>query len=87
MEKFQSNEDMQNGHDRQLEVWRDTVIEQILVIRDSGETNMFDAKKVFELALNKDFDELADFIFMNTSAYSRFILSGDRELLTKPEEI
>jgi len=65
------------------EFWRNTVIEQILAIRDSGLTNMFDAKAVFELALEKDFYALADFIFMNTPGYSKFILTGDRDNIVK----
>jgi len=39
---------------------------------------MFDTKTVFELAVEKDFYALADFVFMNTTGYGRFILSGDR---------
>jgi hypothetical protein len=53
--------------------------DQIVAIRDSGETNMFDIRAVFEIALREDYYELADFIFMNTSAYSRFILTGEED--------
>jgi len=42
---------------------------------------MFDTKTVFEIALEKDFYALADFVFMNTPGYSKFILSGDRSEL------
>ena len=87
MEKSHSNEIEQpaqsDGESNTTEFWRDTVIEQILEIRDSGLTNMFDAKAVFELALEKDFYALADFVFMNTPGYSKFILTGDREHLIK----
>ena len=65
------------------EFWRDTVIEQIMAIRDEGLTNMFDAKAVFEIAVEKNFYALADFIFMNMPSYSKFILSGNREQLIK----
>ena len=83
MEKYQSNENIQSGHEQQIEAWRDKVIAQVLDIRDSGATNMFDVRKVFELALSLDFEELADFLFMDTPAYGNFILTGDRELLVK----
>lgn len=55
----------------------DVVKEQILAIRATGQTNMFDVKAVFELAMQMDFPELADFIFMDTKAYSHFILTGE----------
>ena len=87
MEKSHSNERNQsssyNEKANTTEFWRDTVIEQILEIRNSGLSNMFDAKAVFELAMEKDFYALADFIFMNTPGYSKFILTGDREQLIK----
>ena len=50
---------------------------QLLNIRSTGLTNMFDAKAVFELAVQRDYHELADFIFMDTKAYSHFILTGE----------
>jgi hypothetical protein len=55
------------------------VKEQILAVRDSGETNMLDVKAVFEIAVREGYGELADFIFMDTAAYSRFILTGDAD--------
>ena len=56
----------------------DAVREQILAVRATGRTNMFDVKAVFELALEMDFPELADYIFMDTKAYSHFILTGEK---------
>lgn len=56
----------------------DTVYEQIMDIRESGTTNMFDAKAVFELAVRKSYNELADFIFMDTTGYMSFILTGEK---------
>lgn len=50
---------------------------QILAIRQTGVTNMFDIKTVFELAVQMNYYELADFIFMNTKAYTYFILTGE----------
>ena len=54
------------------------LIDQILAIRATGKTNMFDVKAVFELALEMGFNELADFVFTDTKAYSSFILTGKR---------
>ena len=56
----------------------DTVFAQIMDIRNSGEVNMMDAKAVFEIAISKGYDELADFIFTDTAKYSAFIISGQR---------
>ena len=56
----------------------ETLKEQILAVRATGATNMFDTKAVFELAVQMGFNELADFIFMDTKAYSIFILTGKR---------
>lgn len=53
------------------------VKEQILAIRDTGETNMFDVRKVQEIALREGFNELLDYLSDNTGAYSRFILTGE----------
>lgn len=51
--------------------------EQILAIRDTGETNMFDVRKVQEIALREGYDELLTYLIDNTDAYSRFILTGE----------
>ena len=51
--------------------------EQILAIRATGETNMFDVPKVKEIALRERYTELAVYLSDNTSAYSRFILTGE----------
>ena len=85
MENLRTNNASNNEESSNAEFWRDTVIEQILEIRDSGRTNMFDAKAVFELAMEKEFYALADFIFMNTQGYSKFILTGEREYLVKTQ--
>ncbi|WP_368488124.1 DUF5049 domain-containing protein [Clostridium sp. BJN0013] len=53
--------------------------EQILAIRDTGETNMFDVRKVQEIALREGYDELLAYILDNTSAYAQFILTGEEE--------
>ena len=51
--------------------------EQILTIRDTGETNMFDVRKVQEIALREGYDELLAYLIDNTGAYARFILTGE----------
>ena len=51
--------------------------EQILAIRDTGETNMFDVRKVQEIALREGYDELLAYLIDNTGSYARFILTGE----------
>ena len=53
--------------------------EQILAIRDTGETNMFDVRKVQEIALREGYDELLIYLADNVEAYSRFILTDKEE--------
>ena len=52
------------------------VKEQILAIRDTGETNMFDANRVMQIALRKDFCELVIFLTEHRAEYAGFILTG-----------
>ena len=49
---------------------------QILAIRQTGVTNMFDIIKVKEIAELLDFTELAEFLPENKAEYVNFILSG-----------
>lgn len=51
--------------------------EQILYIRDTGLTNMFDIYMVQRLAYENDFYELVNFIEENKEEYVHFILYGD----------
>ena len=53
------------------------VKEQCQKVVATGRTNMFDAKAAFEIAVEMGFHELADFIFLNTTAYSNLILTGE----------
>jgi len=55
------------------------VKEQILSIRATGETNMFDVPKVQEIAMREKYFELLNLITDNTTAYARFILTGQDE--------
>lgn len=50
--------------------------EQILTIRDTGLTNMFDANMVQRLAFEQDFHELVMYIEDHTKEYIRFIMYG-----------
>lgn len=53
------------------------VKEQILKVRDTGLTNMFDLNAVQRIAYEMDFYELVEFIEENKAAYVRFILTGE----------
>ena len=53
------------------------VKEQLLAVRETGLTNMFDLNAVQRIAYDMDFFELVDFIEENKAAYVRFILTGD----------
>ena len=57
----------------------DTIIEQIVAIRDSGETNMFDVLRVQRLANENDFYELVVFIEDHRDEYFSFILHGKQK--------
>ena len=53
------------------------VKEQLLAVRETGLTNMFNLNAVQRIAYDIDFFELVNFIEENKSAYVRFILTGD----------
>ena len=50
---------------------------QILAIRDTGLTNMFDGPMVQKLAYDRGFFELVVFIEEHPNEYFRFILRGE----------
>ena len=50
---------------------------QILVIRQTGATNMFDIIRVKEIAELMEFTELAEFLPENKAEYVNFILHGE----------
>lgn len=54
----------------------DKIKEQILVIRNTGITNMFDVISVQRIASKMDFYELVDFIETDRKAYVDFIIYG-----------
>ena len=57
----------------------DEIREQIMAIRDSGLTNMFDIKAVQRLAYERDFFDLVMFIEEHKAKYVKFILMGEEE--------
>ena len=52
------------------------VKEQILAIRDTGLTNMFDVNTVQQLAYERDFYELVLYLEDHRKEYVNFILTG-----------
>ena len=54
----------------------DKIKEQILVIRNTGITNMFDIIAVQRIAFDMDFYELVDFLETDRKAYVDFIIYG-----------
>ena len=53
------------------------VKEQILAIRDTGLTNMFDLPMVQRLAYERDFYELVLYLEEHRKEYAHFILTGE----------
>jgi len=54
----------------------DKIKEQILVIRNTGITNMFDIIAVQRIAFEMGFYELVDFLGTDRKAYIDFIIYG-----------
>ena len=55
----------------------ETIKDQILAIRDTGLTNMFDVDAVQRLAYERDFYELVVYLEENRKEYVHFILTGE----------
>ena len=53
------------------------VKEQILAIRDTGLTNMFDVKMVQRLAFDRDYYDLVIFLEEHPKEYVHFIITGE----------
>lgn len=51
--------------------------EQILAIRETGLTNMFDINTVQRIAFDMNLHEFVDWIDTHKNEYTRFILYGD----------
>ena len=59
----------------------DKIKEQIIVIRDTGLTNMFDVNAVQRIADEMEFYELVIFLDEEKAKYVKFILNGDEDLI------
>ena len=55
----------------------ETIKDQILAIRDTGLTNMFDVNAVQRLAYERDFYELVVYLEENRKEYVHFIVTGE----------
>ena len=55
----------------------ETIRNQILAIRDTGLTNMFDVHMVQRLAFDRNSFELVNFLEEHRKEYVQFILYGD----------
>lgn len=51
--------------------------DQILAIRETGETNMFDISVVIDIAERDGYYELIDYLSEHRDDYVRFILTGE----------
>lgn len=56
---------------------KERIIRQILAIRETGETNMFDTKTVQRIAYERGYYDLVTFIEEYKKEYSRFIFTGE----------
>ena len=66
-----------NGSGRWWTDMDERVKEQILAIRDTGLTNMFDVNTVQRLAYERDFYELVLYLEDHRKEYVNFILTGE----------
>lgn len=55
---------------------KEIVKKQILVIRDTGLTNMFDVRNVKDIAEQLEFNELIEYLENHKGDYVSFILYG-----------
>jgi hypothetical protein len=57
----------------------DTVKRQILAVRDTGLTNMFDVRTVQRIANDMSFFELVVYLEESRAEYVHFILTGEEK--------
>ena len=57
----------------------ETILTQILAIRESGVTNMFDLPRVQNEAYTRGFHELVIYLNHHKAEYARFILTGEED--------
>jgi len=62
-----------------VNVMEPIVREQILKVRDTGETNMFAVNTVAQIAMREGFYELAIYLQDHKKEYASFILTGEEE--------
>jgi hypothetical protein len=55
----------------------EVIKEEVKGVAKTGLVNMFSAKEVFDIAMEMGFVTLCDFMFLNTSAYSNLIITGE----------
>ena len=63
------------------------IFEQIMAIRDSGETNMLDIRTVQYIANRENYYELVIFIEDHRKEYWNFIMTGDETYLETEDDI
>ena len=56
------------------------ICDQIIAIRDSGETNMFEVNTVSQIAFRRKFRELVDYLQEHEYDYVNFILTGEEKV-------
>ena len=64
-----------------------TIKEQILAIRDTGETNMFDVNAVQHIANREGYYELVIYLMDNRKEYGKFIMTGTAPGLENDDEM
>ena len=57
----------------------ETIKKQILAIRDTGLTNMFDVPMVQRLAYERGYYELVCYLEEHRKEYAHFIMTGDAD--------
>lgn len=62
------------------------IFDQIMAIRDSGETNMLDTRTVQWIANHEGFYELVIYIEDNSREYWNFIMTGEAPMAEDEEE-
>ena len=60
--------------------------EQIMAIRDSGETNMLDTRTVQWIANSEGFYELVIYLEDNSREYWNFIMTGEAPMADEDDE-
>ena len=57
------------------------VFDQIMAIRDSGETNMLDSNTVMYIANREGYYELVNYLVCHRNEYWHFIMTGEVEIV------